>query len=448
MYRSQPDTVRVQPADEIQIVERAPVNRPQAVGLVSDQILNSPARGLLIDACDPIAGDWASNTGGRLVRLQGTFAAPAVEWINWRDGIARIAAGAPVGVVSQALRSAGWSLPVVGGHPNATVGACVSTNVRNCRTSGAQDFGSYLTAIEYVDGEGIPGRAELEGRPAIARALIGGLGTVAAITAIETKIEAVNSAWTSITTTRCDSFATMIESFLQRDTTFHFVKFDHTARRGQLGRGVSIAARRAGIQELPESRRRNALESTESPANTPHWLATAPTRTRSITHLWRAVEFQSKPRTSTSLMPESQLHHHRWLGLRNHQLSFDFTLPLQSAELIIWLFEELEHAQCPPLWASAFATSASSLSYLQPVIDGINVTLTLDATHAELSSILDRADEAICQAGGFVLLNTDQRLRPDVVAAMFGDRELWQAQRIACDPAGRFVSDIDRRLFW
>lgn len=430
-------------------VETESTGRRLAIGLASEQVLAAPARGLLADSRNPIAGDWAANTGGRMVRLQGTFEEPAIDWINWRDGTARIVAGASIAAVSHELRRAGWALPVSGGHPYATIGSAVSSNLLTPRRGGDSDIGSYLTAIDFIDGDGIPGHLRIGNPKAVfdPAAFIGGLGLTGLIIAIEIRIEAITSAWTSVRTTRCGSFEDLLANLDEPGSSYAFASFDTTAVSSSVGQGVVINARRLGVRELPETRRHNALEYRDPAASGKRLAFGEPAATSKASKALRSLEFRTKPAAVTMLMPEFDFLHRRWTRQHPHHINYEFVVPAGQENVILTLLQELTRKESTPAAASMFRCRISERSLLHSAIDGYACSLTLDS-NLDLTRLLDHADEQVAASGGYVQLGSDVRLRPEVVGQMYAGLPRWIEQRQSLDPAGRFTSDIDRRLFW
>ena len=425
-----------------------------SVSSIRERILGAPDRGLLGYAGKGQHCDWSRNTGGRRLRSVGVLAKPAVEWLDWDAQTARIAAGATITEVSEALLTDGWCLPVLAGDPRMTVAAAVSAGLSGPDQARFPSLGQSIRAIEVVDGLGELHRATAADSDAdLFWASIGGLGLLGIITAVEIAIRPVSSGWLLVDSQQFDSLADACSAAENpRPDTYTNIRLDVSEQGISTGRCTLVTARHARVSDLPASRHLEAL--TYEPADAPSVPANVPRRLwnplsagllHSITHRSAPALVNAAPR------PLAEHFHTRasipTAGARTSGwLNYDFYLPSAQLGLLSGFLADAHSVGCVPYAANLVRTQAHRAGPLSWGEEGWSVQLFLPTADHHIATTLDSFDERLADAGGRVRLATDSRVRPDVLAAMFPDLETWHALRSTLDPHHRIQSDIARRL--
>ncbi|WP_440224943.1 FAD-binding oxidoreductase [Dokdonella sp. MW10] len=129
--RSTRSTVRVQRPDRYRLLESLPADVPRI------------ARGSGVSYVAASFGDGAiSQELGAFDRLLGFDA---------EHGLVTVEAGARIGDVARFVLRHGWSLPVVPGHPRASIGGCIAADVHGKNPARDGTFRDYVEALGVFD---------------------------------------------------------------------------------------------------------------------------------------------------------------------------------------------------------------------------------------------------------------------------------------------------------
>lgn|GEM_PF-1272020 len=443
--------------DQVRVVVRDRSGSIENVGSVAalrEHILNAPQRGLILADGTGQRGDWSTNAGGRRIGHVGPLANPAVEWIDWDRQTARLAPGASLAEASAALLAQGWCLPTLSGDSRRTIAAMVSTCGGSPHQQRYSSLGDAIRAVEMVDGGGELQRlTPADPDPRGFWGVIGGLGLLGIITAVELAIRPVSSGWLLVDSLRCESLDETLGALVSTTGDRYCVAALDTSSRGQsVGRGAVLHARHARVNELPTPRQHAALTyETGSSARTSNPVAPRLRQTPMVRFFSDLRHRFSPPHTVNELQSAADFFHRRSATQtattdESGWLNYDFCVPDGAADVLTELLQELSASQIFGLAATVARVDAHQVGPLGWGQSGFSIQLALPTESSKLPVLLDTFDERIADVGGCVRLATDSRVRPDVLGAMYPRLGDWYALRAEFDPQARLQSNLARRL--
>ncbi len=432
-------------------LETTPVSSVDAIGRA---IPNAPVRGLLGNINLEGVFDSATNRGGHVITPTGTLIKPCVASIDWEKRSAWVAAGATIASVSRDLLVEGWVLEHLGGPSSMTVGGALALTTRGpySHRTGLSD--TLPTRIQFVDGRGERRKIARSGSDSSnLAAVIGALGLTGIPTAAQVAIRPVSSGWMLVDSRRSETFQATCEALLASQSEhYSYARIDPTAIGSGFGRGMVVTGRHAKVLELPAIRQPDALEYAPS---TPVRAATVmPLKVNNVSGA-RALQALSHrtapPLRRDQLVPISAFFHSvaearveskRAAG----SITYEFVIPTDRAELIPHFLERLVQIGGTGDHATLQRCVKTVAGPLCASVDGWQFAIELVCDTPGLGRMLDEWDERVANERGQVVLGSDARMRPDVLAAMYPGVERWQRLRDELDPGRHFCSDLSRRL--
>ena len=411
------------------------------------------ARGVIARGAGSGYGDSAQNAGG-LVALTAPAAGPID--LDASAGLVTVSAGVLLRHLMDILVPLGWTLPVLPGTTEVSVGGAIAADVHGKNHPEAGAFSAYVEEMEILT----PGLGRLRvgphDQPDVFWATVGGLGLTGVIRSARLRLRRLSSAWMLAG----DRFAPDLSGVLDQLSRAHRDGYHAVAwldgHRGGAGTGAGVVSTAgfADVADLPLRYRRDPLcypHRRRLPV--PSLPGPGVVRPRAVAVANRAHLSAARLRRGARLKPLAAVLHpldalRGWPGLygRSGLVQYQFVVPIGAEQTLVDALVSTRAAGTPASLAVLKllgAADPAALSFPRP---GWTLALDFPASAAGLGAVLDVLDERVAAAGGRVYLVKDSRLRPDLLGVMYPELPRWRAVRHRLDPAGVLASDLDRRL--
>lgn len=384
-------------------------------------------------------GDAALNSGGRTIittRLDRVLA------FDPAGGVAEVEAGVTIGALISLFAPMGWMPAVAPGTGFATVGGCIANDVHGKNHHGAGSFGQHVESIELLGPDGAVRRVAA-GEPLFG-ATVGGVGLTGMILSARLRLARCPARAMAVEERRMPDLDAFMDGFEASRHPFAVGWVDATATGREIGRGILEEADFAP-PDAPVPRRGPRIR---VPLDAPGFLLSGPV-VRTFNRAWaRRVPAGGRMRVralESFLFPlDGIADWNRLYGRRGfHQ--FQCVLPHDAAEAL--------HAMLAAIGGAGLASPLAVLKRLGPGRGGLlsfpmeGWTLAVDLPNRpEAVALIRRLNNMTLEAGGRIYLAKDSLAAPGHLAAMYPELDRFRSLADEADPAGRFVTDLARRL--
>ncbi len=411
------------------------------------------SRGLIARGAGSGYGDSAQNSGG-LVGLTVPDTGPID--LDTGDGTVTVGAGVLLRDLMRHLVPLGWTLPVLPGTTEVSVGGAIAADVHGKNHPEAGAFSAHVAELTLL----APGPGQIrtspQAQPDIFWATVGGLGLTGVIRGARLRVHPLDTAWMLST----DAVARDLATVLDLLTTAHgagsqaVAWLDGHGRGAGTGAGVVSSARYATVADLSSKQRGDPLRYPPRRAvPVPSLPGRGLVRPATVAVANRAHLLAARRPGGTRLVPLASVLHpldvvRGWPGLygRNGLVQYQFVVPAGAEAVLADALVRPRAAGCPASLAVLKLLGAGDPAPLSFPSAGWTLALDFPAAAPGLAGVLDALDEQVAAAGGRVYLVKDSRLRPDLLTAMYPNLPRWREIRDRLDPDGVMASDLDRRL--
>jgi decaprenylphospho-beta-D-ribofuranose 2-oxidase len=423
------------------------VMRPHATDEVAAAVGVS-GDGVIARGCGRSYGDAAQNRDGAVVEMTALHAVLDFDEIG---GKLTAQAGATVRQLQRLLTPRGWSLPVVPGTQDVTLGGAIASDVHGKNHVRDGGFGDHVVSLTLRTADGAAHELSAEGAGDAYRATVGGMGLTGVIESATLRLNRVSGPALAVDTARTrdldETLATLVEFDGRRRYTVAWI--DALGGAGARGRGVVTGADHAHAGSQAPTRVEVA-----SRVSAPSALAPLlrPASVRAFNELkWRLAPRARRDEIASlaqHFFPLDALRAWNRLYGPHGLLQYQFVVPPQADAVLREALERLRAARVPVYLAvlKRLGAGAGGGGMLSFPIDGWTLALDVPAAASTARATLDGLDELVAQAGGRVYLTKDARLRRDCLAAMYPQLDDWRQARAALDPRGVMRSDLGTRL--
>ncbi len=408
-------------------------------------LLSGSSGGVIARGCGRSYGDAAQLAGGRVIDMTGLR---SVLSFDGRAGIVDAQAGVTLRQLQHMLVPAGWSLPVVPGTQEVTLGGAIAADVHGKSHEVDGAFSRHLAAIRLVQPSGEA--LELDSPDGdVWRATAGGMGLTGVITSASIRLRPIAGSLISVDTNRTvsldDTLAALADDSGGRRYSVAWI--DALAGGARRGRGIVTKGDNASAPG------RAPRFNTSSGFSVPRRALPAvlrPATVRTFNELnWR----HSPRRRRDQLVPMERFFFpldaaRDWNHLYGAHgfFQYQFVVPAEGEGLISRSLELLARGRVPVYLAILKRFGPGDTGFLSFPMRGWTLALDLPAAAASARSVMDRLDELVAAAGGRVYLAKDVRLSGEHMAAMYPQLGEWREVRARCDPEGVMRSDLSVRL--
>jgi decaprenylphospho-beta-D-ribofuranose 2-oxidase len=427
--------------------------RATSAAEVAEVVRRAGPRGVLARGLGRSYGDAAQNAGGDV--LLPLPARVEVDPADTGAGTVRVSAGTSLHELMAELLPRGRFVPVTPGTRHVTVGGCIACDVHGKSHHVAGSFGRHVLELELVTADGETHLVGPQREPDLFWATVGGMGLTGVVVSAVLRTIPVETSWMSVTTTRLPDLDTAMEAMraADRESTYSVAWIDTLARGRSLGRSVLTQGEHAPLGALPDAARRHPLRPPgRSRLRVPPGVPGGLVRTGSVRAFNEAWFRRAPLHRVDELQPLGAFFHpldgvadwNRLYGPRGF-VQYQCVVPDVASGTVALLVERIAregHASFLSVLKRFGAESPAPLSFPMP---GWTLALDLPARPG-LARLLDDLDRLVAGVGGRVYLAKDARLDGARLRQMYPRLEELEAVRRQVDPAGRFRSDLARRL--
>jgi decaprenylphospho-beta-D-ribofuranose 2-oxidase len=412
---------------------------------LSAAVLRADPRGLLARGGGRAYGDAAQNAGGLVADM--TRRDRVLAW-DTRRGVVTVESGVTLDRLLRTVVPDGWTLPVIPGSGQVTVGGAIAADVHGKNHVHQGGFGAHVLAFDLLAADGSVRRAEPGGD--LFRATVGGMGLTGIILRATLRLTLLKTAWMSVIRQRVDGLDAVLAGLTAADHSVAWLDLSPAGARAE--RGVLNLGSPAQEHDLPTGT--DPLAYAAVRPLPPLAVPLSPLFTsRLITVVNYATHRHAPALPRAGLQPMAAYHFpldrlpawNRAYGRRGF-VQYQFVLPHAEVGTL--------HRAVRMLAAARRGVTLAVLKRLGAPGDAgllsfplAGWTLGVDLpVYGGLADRLDALDRLVADAGGRVYLAKDARLRPDVLSAMYPRLAEFRSARRSLDPAGVFMSDLARRL--
>jgi decaprenylphospho-beta-D-ribofuranose 2-oxidase len=418
--------------------------RPERASEIAQAIAETGSEGLIAHGAGRAYGDAALNDRGRTLLTErldrllsfdaATGALVAEPGVTFRDLV-------------DIFSPRGFMPPTSPGTAFATVGGAVAADVHGKNHDRHGSFGDHVQWIDLQAADGETRRVSAESDPELFAATIGGMGLTGIIRAVGFRMIGQATPFVRVVERRIRDLDEFLAAFAQvRDTaTFSVGWIDALARGTRMGRGVLETAEFA-----PAGSATLRLEKTRGIPRDFPTFALNPATVRAFNELYyRRVPASGRERIvpfRKFLYPLDAIHHWNRIYGKPGFYQFQCVIPDNAARAALAaLLTEIAQARSASFLAVLKTLGREGRGHLSFPMRGF--TLALDFPRREATADLIRRLEATTLThGGRVYLAKDALLSPDSLRAMYPKVAQFEAVLARIDPAGKFGSDMARRL--
>jgi decaprenylphospho-beta-D-ribofuranose 2-oxidase len=417
------------------------------------EVLSRSGRGVIPRGLGRSYNNAAQCDGGvvistaRLNRIAGLDAA---------TGLVTCEAGVSLEQLMVAGLPAGWFVPVSPGTRQVTVGGAIAADVHGKNHHVAGSFARHVRSFDILLPDGQARTVTERSDPALFWATAGGMGLTGLITAATIQLRPVATSRVRVDTVRTADIDQTMAVLAEHDRRYGYTVAwsDSLARGAALGRSVITSGDFASPAELSPAQARDPFAFRPGarlgvPPGVPPGLIN-----RYTVALANEAWYRRAPRSRRGEIQAIGPFFHPLDGIRNWNRlygpggfrQYQYVLPFGQEDAVRRSFELVSQARAPSFVTVLKRFGAGDEGLLSFPMAGWTLALDFPARTPGLAGLLGSLDRLVVQAGGRVYLAKDSRVPPGVLAEMYPRLADFRKLRAELDPAGRFASDLSRRL--
>ncbi len=408
-------------------------------------LLAAPAGGVIARGCGRSYGDAAQLDGGRVLDMKPLC---SVLSFDGRAGTLDAQAGATLRQLQHMLVGAGWSLPVLPGTQDVTLGGAIAADVHGKGHEQDGSFSRHLAGIRLV----LPGGETVDldsPEDDVWRATAGGMGLTGVIASATVRLRRITGSLMSVNTERTasldDTLAALADD--RTDRRYSVAWIDVLVGGPRRGRGIVTKGEHADVPgSVPGYGRRRGL-------SVPRRVLPSLLRPEAV-RAFNELNWRHAPRRRCDELIDmerfffpldSARDWNRLYGAAGF-FQYQFVVPPDRADVLDRSLELLARQRVPVYLAILKRFGLGDPGFLSFPMPGWTLALDLPAAAQAARGAMDKLDEIVVAAGGRVYLAKDARMRAEHLAAMYPQLGDWLEVRARCDPERVMRSDLSDRI--
>ena len=388
-------------------------------------------------------GDSCLNEGATLLDTRGLDRLIAFDA---SAGTLACEAGVRLGDILELVLPAGWTLPVLPGTANVSVGGAIANDVHGKNHHVAGTFGHHVERFELLRSDGSRLACSPGENAQMFRATIGGLGLTGLITCAELRLQRAASASFEVQTRAIANLDDFLAASAESDGRFEYTVawVDALAGGEHVGRGVFMRANLAPAgDEAPPTPRAARLA-------IPFDLPSGVLNRHAIRMFNRLYRARATPEWKPSREPYAKFlfpldaigHWNRMYGQRGffqHQSVVPRAhAPSAIRDMLVAAAASADASFLSVLKVFGDRDGAGLISFARP---GVTLALDIPMRGPATLALLDRLDAIVRAAGGAIYPAKDAHMSPETFRRSF---PRWSELASHADPA--FSSSFWRRV--
>lgn len=416
---------------------------------VHSAVVSSGSRGVLARGLGRSYGDAGQSGGGTVLDLSRMSRVT----LDVEAATVTAEAGGSLDALMRQLIPAGFFVPVTPGTRMVTIGGAVAADVHGKNNHLEGTFGSHVSALTVVDGQGAVRDLSPADTPREFWATIGGMGLTGVITQATFDLIPITSAQMLVDTERYADLDSLMGRMAVSDESYRYsVAWIDSLVSSY--RGILMQGDHAPAEALSPRLRASPLK------YSPRALATAPKRlpgfllNRVTMQTFNEVWFRKAPKSARGQIQSIPAFFHpldavnEWSRIygRRGFVQYQFAIPDSGSDVIRRSLDHLRMAGIPTfltLLKRFGDANPAPLSFPRP---GWTLATDIPADSPGLGAALDELDDMVLREGGRFYLAKDSRMSAATAEASYPRLREWRQTRDDMDPKGVFVSDLSRRL--
>ena len=379
-----------------------------------------------------------------------------IERLDPATGLVTCEAGVSLEQLMVAGLPAGWFVPVSPGTRQVTVGGAIAADVHGKNHHVAGSFARHVRSFDLLTPDGDLRTVTPAADPALFWATAGGMGLTGLIVRATIQLTRVATSRVRVDTVRTADVEQTMAVLAEHDGRFGYTVAwsDSLARGAALGRSVVTSGDFAEPGDLAPADARDPFAFRPAarlgvPPGVPPGLIN-----RYTVALANEAYYRKAPRSRTGEIQAIGPFFHPLDAIRNWNRvygpggfrQYQYVVPFGADRAVRRSFELVSQARAPSFVTVLKRFGAGDDGLLSFPVPGWTLALDFPARTPGLAGLLSALDRLVVEAGGRVYLAKDSRVPPDVLAQMYPRLPEFRKLRAELDPAGRFASDLSRRL--
>jgi decaprenylphospho-beta-D-ribofuranose 2-oxidase len=391
-------------------------------------------------------GDAAQLALGRVLDMTGLR-----EFVlDAEQGTLTAQGGAVFADILDVLAPAGWTLPVVPGTQYVTVGGAIACDIHGKNHGVAGTFGSHVLELGLLTATGDLLVLTPQDNGDLLQATIGGMGLTGVIVWARIRLKRLPSSFLAVDTDLVESLEDALAVLDGPGGVYRVAWLDLLSTR--LARGVVTRADHLPAGSRDASSAGDARTTVAPRLTIPAWTPGGLLQP-SLVRAFNELRFRSTPRRGRDQVESFGAHMFpldglsAWPRLYGPQgfIQYQLVLPRGQETVLHNLLVTLRRSPVPCYLAVLKDFGPANSSPLSFPLQGWTLTLDIPRSAPGLAPLLRRFDDLLLAAGGRVYLAKDDRVAPDVLAAMYPRLDEWRAVRDLVDPGRLWASDLALR---
>lgn len=377
------------------------------------------------------------------------------HFLHWdeQEGILECEAGVSLEEIIVTFGPKGWLPMICPGTKFVTIGGAIANDIHGKAHHIDGSFVNCVLSFTILLADGSIIEASRTTNPDLFWANFGGLGLLGVILTARVKLRKIETTYFRQKSIKIKGLDHMLEALDQYDHDYNYsvAWIDALARGSKLGSGVLTLGNAAKLSDLPEKLKGEPLKlHTTSKLTVPFFLPSFALNGLTVRMLNRVIAFvQNSPKEFVHyekfFFPLDAINNwNRGYGKRGF-IQYQFVIPEDNGKKnLTEILEMIAASGCTP-FLNVFKRMGEGQGLLSFPFKGYTLAIDFPVTK-NLLAFTPKLDARVLSAGGRLYLGKDALLQESTFKAMYPQYEQWMAVKRKYDPAGRFTSNISRRL--